>query len=95
MLQAMDAIDEGDGTLLDNTLVLWGRELGTTSHAMQPWPCVVIGGARGALRTGRFLDVNKEPSAKLLVSVLQAMGMSDATSVGNIDANSGPLTQLG
>jgi hypothetical protein len=94
MLKAMDDIDEGDGTLLDNTLVIWGRELGSTSHAMQPWPCVLIGGARGALRTGRFLDVNKEPSAKLLVSILQAMGMSSTTTIGNIDVDSGPLTQL-
>jgi hypothetical protein len=94
MLQAMDAIDEGNGTLLDNTLVVWGRELGTTSHAMQPWPTVLIGGAQGALRTGRFLDVNKEPAAKLLVSVLQMMGMDGVTTIGNVDADSGPLTQL-
>ena len=94
MLKAMDEIDEGNGTLLDNTLVLWGRELGTTSHSMSPWPVVLIGGAQGALRTGRFLDVNKEPSAKLLVSVMQAMGIDDAMTIGNVDANSGPLTQL-
>jgi len=94
MLQALDAISEGTGTLLDNTLVVWGRELGTTSHSMQPWPVVLIGGAQGTLRTGRFLDVNKEPSAKLLVSVLQMMGMSSTTTIGNIQANSGPLTKL-
>jgi len=94
MLQAMDDIDEGGGTLLDNTLVIWGRELGTTSHSMQPWPTVLIGGAQGALRTGRFLDVKNEPSAKLLVSILQMMGMDTATTIGNVDADSGPLTQL-
>jgi len=94
MLQAMDAIEEGDGTLLDNTLVIWGRELGSTSHAMQPWPCVLIGGARGALRTGRFLELDKEPSAKLLVSILQAMGLASTTSIGNVDPDSGPLTEL-
>ncbi len=94
MLQALDDIDEGDGTLLDNTLVLWGRELGTTSHAMQPWPCVLIGGAQGALRAGRFLDVSQQPSAKLLVSILQMMGMDGTTSIGNIDTETGPLSQL-
>jgi hypothetical protein len=61
---------------------------------MQPWPTVLIGGAQGALRTGRFLDVSNQPSAKLLVSILQAMGMSSTTSIGNIDADSGPLTGL-
>ena len=94
MLQALDAIDEGDGTLLDNTLVVWGRELGTTSHAMQPWPTLLVGGAQGALRTGRFLDVSKQPSACLLVSILQAMGLQGTTSIGNIDADSGPLSAL-
>jgi len=94
MLQALDDVDEGDGTLLDNTLVLWGRELGTTSHAMQPWPCVLIGGAQGALRTGRFLDVSQAPTAQLLVSILQMMGMDGTTSIGNIDTETGPLTQL-
>jgi len=94
MLQALDAIDEGNGTLLDNTLVVWGRELGTTSHAMQPWPTLLVGGAQGALRTGRFLDVSKQPSACLLVSILQAMGLQGTTSIGNIDADSGPLSAL-
>src|SRR5262249_40561854 len=91
MLAAMDAIDEGGSTLLHNTLVICGRELGTTSHAMQPWPTVLIGGAQGALRTGRFLDVSKEPTSKLLVSILNMMGIDDATTIGNIDVDTGPL----
>ena len=34
LLTKMDAIKEGTGSLLDNTLIVWGRELGTTSHRM-------------------------------------------------------------
>jgi hypothetical protein len=94
LLTALDAIPEGNGSLLDNTLVVWGRELGTTQHAMQPWPVVLMGGAGGAFKTGRYLEFNKEPSAKLLVSILRAMGMADVTSVGNIDPDSGPLPGL-
>ncbi len=94
MLQAMDAIDEGGSSLLDNTLVVWARELGTTSHAMQPWCAVMAGGGSLGLSTGRFLDVNKEASAKLLVSICQLMGMSSTTSVGNVNPDTGPLTQL-
>jgi hypothetical protein len=94
LLQAMDAVDEGEGTLLDNTLVVWARELGTTSHAMRPWCVVLAGGGQLGLRTGRFIDVNNEPSAKLLVSVCQLMGSTSTTSVGNINPSSGPLTKL-
>jgi hypothetical protein len=93
LLTKLDAINEGGSTLLDNTLVIWGRELGTTSHRMQPHPLLMFGGAQGALRTGRFLDVNKEPHAKVLVSICQMMGL-DVSTFGNVNANSGPLVKL-
>jgi hypothetical protein len=93
MLAAMDAIDEGNGSLLDNTLVVWGRELGSTSHRMQPMPLVMAGSGQGALRTGRMLDVNNEPHAKLLVSICQMMGLT-TNGVGDINPDSGPLTAL-
>jgi hypothetical protein len=93
MLSAMDAIDEGNGTLLDNTLVVWGRELGSTSHRMQPMPLVLAGGAQRALRTGRFIDVNNEVHAKLLVSICQMMGL-ETNGVGDINPDSGPLVKL-
>jgi hypothetical protein len=93
MLTAMDQIDEGNGTLLDNTLVVWGRELGTTSHRMQPMPLVMAGSGQGVLRTGRMIDVNNEPHAKLLVSICQMMGLT-TNGVGDINPDSGPLTKL-
>jgi hypothetical protein len=93
LLSKLDSVNEGNGTLLDNTLVVWGRELGNTSHAMQPWPVVLFGGRAAGLRTGRFLTLNNEPSAKLLVSIGQMMGLNIST-FGDINANSGPLTQL-
>jgi len=93
LLKKLDAVNEGNGTLLDNTLVVWGRELGNTSHAMQPWPVVMFGGKTAGLRSGRFLSLNNEPSAKLLVSIGQMMGLA-ITSFGDINPSSGPLTQL-
>jgi hypothetical protein len=93
MLSKLDSVREGNGTMLDNTLVVWGREMGTTSHKMQPVNLILAGSARGRLRTGRFLDRNREPHAKLLVSIAQLMGL-DLNGVGDRDANSGPLTGL-
>jgi hypothetical protein len=93
LLTALAGVNEGNGSLLDNTLVVCGRELGTTSHRMQPVPFVLAGGAQGALRTGRFIDVNNEPHAKLLVSICRMMGV-DVSSIGNINPDSGPLTKL-
>ena len=93
MLSKLDSVREGNGTMLDNTLVVWGREMGTTSHKMQPVNLIMAGGARGGLRTGRFIDRNREPHAKLLVSIAQIMGL-DVNGIGDRDANSGPLAGL-
>jgi hypothetical protein len=52
LLEAMDKIQEGDGTLLDNALVYgstcvaWGK-----AHASQQWPVMLFGRAGGALKS--------------------------------------------
>lgn len=94
LLQQLDAVDEGNGTtLLDNSLVVWGRELGTTAHNMNRVPLIVAGGASGALVTGRSLDFDGEQHAKFLVSIGQLMGLG-ITSIGDLAPNSGPLVGL-
>lgn len=93
MLRLLDSIPEGNGTVLDNTLVVWGREMATTSHKMQPVPLILAGGANLGLRTGRWMDVPGEPHAKALVSICQLMGL-ETNSVGDRDPDSGPLPGL-
>jgi hypothetical protein len=47
------AIPEGTGTVLDNTLVIWGSEVGKgNTHAMDNVPFTLAGSAGGAIRTG-------------------------------------------
>ncbi|WP_437721574.1 DUF1552 domain-containing protein [Sorangium sp. So ce861] len=93
LLGRLDAVSEGDGTLLDNTLVVVGRELGSTAHRMERVPLVMAGGARGALKTGRYLDYDGQDHAKLLVSIAQLMGL-ETSSIGNRKPDSGPLSGL-
>ena len=93
-LAQLDAVNEGNGTLLDNTLIVWGRELGNTSHNMGRSPFIMAGKAGGALRTGRFLNFDGQQHVKLLVAIAQLMGMSATTSIGNRVTNSGPLAGL-
>jgi hypothetical protein len=95
LLSKLSSVQEGNGTMLDNTLVVWGREMGTTSHRMQPVNLILAGGARGALTTGRWIDRRNEPHAKLLVSICRLMGLSEVNGVGDINANSGPLSGIG
>ena len=91
LLGQLDAVNEGNGTLLDNTLIVWGRELGNTSHNMGRAPFIMAGKAGGGLRTGRFLNFDGKEHAKLLVAVAQLMGLSSTTMIGDRQTSAGPL----
>ena len=93
-LGQLDGINEGNGTLLDNTLIVWGRELGNTSHNMGRTPFIMAGKAGGGLRTGRFLNFDGKEHAKLLVAVAQLMGLSSTTMIGDRQTSAGPLAGL-
>jgi hypothetical protein len=61
LLQKLKSIPEGDGTVLDNTLVLWTGEIAKgNSHSPIDKPYLLGGRAGGALRTGRWLDYGKD-----------------------------------
>ena len=91
LLDAMAAVPEGDGTLLDNSIVVWGNELSRgNSHGNNPVPFVTFGGGCGALQTGRYLTYDREPHNRLLVALAQAMDV-DMQSFGNNDPGSGGL----
>lgn len=75
LLAALDAIPEGDGTVLDHTLIVWGSELGEGSvHTHTDIPLVVAGGAPG-FRLGRLLNLGGLSHGGLLTSVGRAMGL--------------------
>lgn len=94
MLDAMKAVPEGDGTLLDNSLVLWVNEISRgNTHSHVDMPFLIAGGAGGALRTGRWLKYDAVPHNNLLLSVLHAMGLEDE-SFGDSRFCTGPLTGL-
>jgi hypothetical protein len=96
LLDKLDAIKEGNGTLLDNSLVVWGSELGHgQTHSFKSTPFVIAGGAAGAIPVGRYLEYNEQVEHnRLLVAMCNAMGLSDVQKFGNIDNGSGPLARL-
>jgi hypothetical protein len=52
VLEALDAIPDRNGSLLDNTTVVWCGELADGAHGYERWPVVVIGGRN--LRQGNY-----------------------------------------
>jgi hypothetical protein len=94
-LGKLDAIPEGTGTMLDNSLVVWGSELGKgNSHSFDKIPFVVAGGAAGKLETGRYLQYDGVEHNRLLVSMAQLMGVSDMEKFGGTDTKAGTLSGL-
>jgi hypothetical protein len=64
LLGKLASIPEGNGTLLDNCLVVWGSEVGKpNNHSLAPTPFITAGGAGGAVKTGRFLTYSTAPPA--------------------------------
>lgn len=96
-LGKLDAIQEGDGTVLDHSLVLWASEIGeSTQHDLTLMPYVFAGSAGGKLRTGRVIDWsnNRQDNNQMLVSIAHAMGADDLTSFGDPSGKTGPLPDL-
>jgi hypothetical protein len=75
LMTALDAIPEGEGTLLDHTLIVWGNELGEGSvHTHTDIPFLLAGGGPG-FQMGRFLELGGVSHGRLLTSIGRAMGL--------------------
>lgn len=86
-------ISEGEGSVLDSTLLFWGNEVSMgTTHSHDNMPFLVAGGS-WAFRSGRYLKYNGDSHGNLLVSLLNAMGVPDQT-FGNAAYCTGPLPGL-
>lgn len=84
----------GDGSMLDNTTIVWTNELGKgNSHTRNNIPFVVVGGGLG-WKTGLAHDFKRVPHNRLLMSFCEAMG-HPVESFGNPDyCKDGVLTGL-
>jgi hypothetical protein len=57
LLARMDAVKEANGSLLDNSLVVFANEfVSGFTHDTDPWPVILAGSGGGRFKTGRFLN---------------------------------------
>ena len=95
LIERLRSIPEGDGTLLDNTVVVWTNELGKgNSHTRDNMPCVIAGQGGGVVRTGRCLKFDRRSHADLWTALAQGYG-ADVQTFGNPGYNDRPLTEIG
>ncbi len=96
-LQKLDATREGDGTLLDHVLYLYGSGMGNPNvHDHVNLPIIVAGGAAGNMQGNRHLKfADPRPLANLHLALLDKVGVqldSFADSSGRMDELFQPLT---
>ncbi|MGI9427306.1 MAG: DUF1552 domain-containing protein [Bythopirellula sp.] len=96
-LEKLAAIPEGDGTLLDHSLLMYGSGMGDgNAHDHTNLPVIVAGGAAGKMRGGRHLVYDQPtPLANLHLTLLNKVGVpleTFADSNGRVDALFDPVT---
>ena len=76
-LARLSATPDGDGSLLDHMIVLYGSGISnSTRHSGDNLPLLLMGGGSGKLQGGRHVKYENEPTiANMLVSVMDKMGV--------------------
>ena len=77
LLNKLQSIPDGDGTLLDHSMLLYGSAMSDANpHNHGPLPVILAGGASGALKGGRHLRNAKDTTmSNLLLAMLDKMGI--------------------
>lgn len=89
LLQALRGRPEGDGSMLDHSLVFCGSEVSDgNTHLHDDMPFLLAGRAGGAVEPGRLLSYGYRRHADLLIAMARAMG-DGLAAFG--DTSGGPL----
>ena len=79
MLQKMQATNEGERTLLENSMILLTSSLWDgNAHDSTQLPLILAGGGGGTIKGGRALDYSKDPNRKLCrlhLALMDRMGV--------------------
>jgi hypothetical protein len=77
----LDAIQEGERTLLDNSMLMFCSSMLTGSHDASQLPVVMLGRGGGRIQTGRTLNYRDKPDrqmCRLYLSMMDKMNVRPA-----------------
>jgi hypothetical protein len=77
-LSKLDALKEGNSTLLDHSLIMYGSDLSVpTVHSQHDLPIIVAGGAAGRVAAGRYIVYpgDTTPLTNLYLTMLDKVGI--------------------
>ena len=106
LVKKLEAVPEGDGTMMDNTVILYLSCAAEGHHSRcWEWPFVMIGDAGGRLKANRYVDypgygqLGHRTTSNLYTTLLHLAG-DERSRFGKADPNlkdldqAGPLTEL-
>jgi hypothetical protein len=96
LLKKLRETPDGDGTLLDHTLMLYGSSISDgNAHTHHNLPLLLVGGAGGKLKGGRHVMYPKEtPMNNLLLSMLDKAGLETPEKFGDSTGRLDRLTGI-
>ncbi|MCO8120993.1 DUF1552 domain-containing protein [Stieleria sp. TO1_6] len=102
IMQALESVPEGSGTMMDNTLIVYTSNNADKQHtAGANWPVMLLGNLDGAFKTGCFTQLDgKRPINALYTSLLRAAGQNcdrfnmDDKMAKKFDVSTGPLKEV-
>jgi hypothetical protein len=95
LLNALDEVKEGDGTLLDHSLVFAFTDTGFAKlHTLDNIPMLLAGSASGRIKTGYHIAGDSAPVTRVGLTIQQAMGMTvDKWGTGSMQTQK-PITEI-
>jgi hypothetical protein len=85
LLEKLASIEEGDGTLLDKTMLIYGSPMGDSNlHNHKRCPLFLAGGANGHLPGNLHIKApDGTPMANVMLSLMHMLGLDDVESFGD------------
>ena len=77
LIEKLAALDEGDGSMLDHTLLLYGTGISdSNTHFYDDLPIALVGGSKAGIKGGRYIRYPQgTPLANLWVTILEKLGV--------------------
>lgn len=93
-IRKLKSIQDGDGTLLDHSMVVYGSGISDANiHVHENLPVVLLGHGDGSLKTGRHIVYPETPMTNLFLTLLDRAGVA-AERLGDSSGKADDLTGI-